>query len=364
MAYVNVNGNSIWVDNPQYDSDGNVYDSGGQRVTGYTPINMEEYQDAAGKANDMGYASVVSAIAKGVNPTDLGLPSNTNLTNYNQATSGIEGIGKVNFDDSGNYIPEGFADPSISGAMPANYPGGFSQWVSDRYATGQAGVESGGLEGVAGYLRGHGYMVPLAAMAAFGGLAAAGAGAAEAGAGAAGAGAGSADAYMASAGLTPGTFEGAAFTMPSTLGSAGYTGMNDYMTQAGLDTGGAYTPTYSSMNDYMAQAGLDAGKFEGAGFQMPGTLSAKDALTYASRLKSLGSLLSGGGGGGGSGTTSQQQVANYLRDLSSPVQTNDYLGQIKMNQTPFFGGNQGTLSGENVYDVSGTSAMANALRKK
>jgi len=298
------------------------------------------------------------AIVGGANAND---PNRTLPVNYSSPSDYGNAEWNKFYEDKGQVAPSLL---QLTQSSPENYEGGFMGWIDDQTAQGNIGNESQGLGGVAGYLRSHGYMVPLAAMAAFGGLAAAGAGAAEAGAGAAGAGAGSADAYMASAGLTPGTFEGAAFTMPSTLGSAGYTGMNDYMTQAGLDTGGAYTPTYSSMNDYMAQAGLDAGKFEGAGFQMPGTLSAKDALTYASRLKSLGSLLSGGGGGGGSGTTSQQQVANYLRDLSAPVQTNDYLGQIKMNQTPFFGGNQGTLSGENVYDVSGTSAMANALRKK
>lgn len=152
------------------------------------------------------------------------------------------------------------------------------------------------------------------------------------------------NAYMAAAGLNPGTFEGAAFAMPELAGAGGYTGMNDYM----------------------SQAGLDAGKFNG--------FVNSDALNYANTAKKLygagnniAKLLGGVGGSGGAagvgGGTSQQQVANYLRGITSPVQTNDYLGQIKMNQNPFLFTSPGqTQASENMYDVSGSN-LANALRK-
>lgn len=202
--------------------------------------------------------------------------------------------------------------------------------------------------GFADWATSNGWMVPLA-------IAGAGVASGALGAGA-GAGAGGMDAYMASAGLNPGTFSGAGFAMPS----AGYASMGDYMAQAGLEPGTGFNPSYASMNDYIAQAGLDAGKFQGANFQMPG-MSLKDALTNANRIKNIGSALSGMSGGGSKGGLDLSKLASLLSGKSQ--ESNDYLGQIKMNQTPFFGTNQGTLSGENVYDVSGTN-LANALRKK
>lgn len=170
--------------------------------------------------------------------------------------------------------------------------------------------------------------------------------AAAAAANAAGVGGAGADAYMASAGLNPGTFEGAAFTLPEFAGSAGY----------------------SSMNDYMNQAGLDAGKFNG--------FTSSDALNYANNARkiygvgnNIAKLLGGVGSSSPSGTsamgnTSQQQIANYLRGITAPVQTNDYLGQIKMNQNPFLFTSPGqTQASEGMYDVSGSN-LANALRKR
>jgi hypothetical protein len=104
----------------------------------------------------------------------------------------------------------------------------------------------------------------FAAMITAGALAPA-AGALEAGA------AGGIDAYMASAGLNPGVFEGAAFALPEFAASVPqYAGINDYMSQAGLDAGtfNKFTPT-NPLTDYMGQAGLEPGAFKGAAFQMP-----------------------------------------------------------------------------------------------
>lgn len=247
------------------------------------------------------------------------------------------------------------------------------------------------LGGVAGFLRTHGYMVPLAAMAVGGGLAAAGAGAAG------GAGAGGMDAYMASAGLNPGTFSGAAFTMPEIAAAPAYTSAADYMSQAGLDAGNftspaftvadtapaytsmddymakagidpntGFTPNYASMNDYMSQAGLDAGTFSGSNFQMPSTFAdlAKYAST-ASKALSTGSTLAkllGGSGNSGSNKSSinPMQLGSLL--AGGTPQTNSFLGQIKANQNPFIFTPAGqTTASEGMYDVSGSN-MAKALR--
>jgi hypothetical protein len=210
--------------------------------------------------------------------------------------------------------------------------------------------------GFADWATSNGWMVPLAMTGAAAASGAFGAGAAAAeGAGTAG----SMDAYMASAGLNPGTFSGAGFTMPG----AGYASMGDYMSQAGLDAGTNFNPSYASMNDYMAQAGLDAGKFQGANFQMPG-MSIKDALTNANRIKNIGSALSGMSGGGPKGGLDLSKLASLLGGKGQ--ESNDFLGQIKMNERPFLFDVPGqTTATEGMYDVSGSNkAIANALRKK
>jgi hypothetical protein len=150
------------------------------------------------------------------------------------------------------------------------------------------------------------------------------------------------NAYMAAAGLNPGTFEGAAFTMPELAGAGGYT----------------------SMNDYMSQAGLDAGKFNG--------FVNSDALNYANTAKKLygaGSNIAkllGGVGGAGGGASGSSGGAN-LSNLANAVRGQNTFVPIGLEQiqpkNPFFGSNQGTLSGEDIYDVSGSN-LANALRKR
>jgi hypothetical protein len=186
-----------------------------------------------------------------------------------------------------------------------------------------------------------------------------------------------ADAYMAAAGLNPGTFEGAAFAMPELAGVSAptYTSPTDYMNQAGLDAGtfNSFTPT-NPLTDYMGQAGLDTGNFEGANFQMPTDTTASDALNAANNarkayglansLAKIGGSNSGattGATGAATGGLTPQQLAKYLYSPTQ-TQTNSFIGQIKGNQTPFFGSNQSALSGQNVYDVSGSN-LANALRK-
>lgn len=210
------------------------------------------------------------------------------------------------------------------------------------------------------------------------------------------------DAYMASAGLTPGVFEGAAFTIPQTLGAAvsyaspadymtqagleagnfsgaefipeiaapTYTSPNDYMSQAGLETGNFTGPAFTSpsanpLTDYMNQAGLETGTFEGPAFQMPASVTPSEVLSAANKARqavgvgsSIAKLL--GGGTGGTGGIDASKLAGLLRPTNTFNPIN--LQQIQP-KNPFFGSNQGTLGGEDIYDVSGVN-MANALRNR
>ena len=94
-------------------------------------------------------------------------------------------------------------------------------------------------------------------------------------------------------------------------------------------------------------------------------LTAADALKYASQAKQalgVGGTLAKLLGGSGTGTGSQKQLASLLGGGSA--QTNDFLGQYKMNENPFTFTSQGqTTASPGMYDVSGSN-LANALRKK
>lgn len=84
-----------------------------------------------------------------------------------------------------------------------------------------------------------------------------------------------------------------------------------------------------------------------------------------SAANSIAKLLSGGSTGTTGATSSAGGItASQLASLLSPkAQTNDFLGQYKMNQNPFTFTTQGqTTASPGMYDVSGSN-MANALRK-
>jgi len=264
------------------------------------------------------------------------------------------------------------AKPLSVGANIPPTPEGmsFSQWLTYLYDNGLAGQDYN--TGFTRHLNDYGYMVPLVAAAAFGGLAAGGAGAAGgASAGGAGAaGAGGIDAYMAGAGLEAGTFGGAGFTAPGaftatelagpTYAEMGYTGLPE----------GGMGPTYGEMGytGLNQQAAINAADAASKG------LTGADALRYANQARqalgvgsTLAKLVGGGGGvatGGKTGGTSQEQIAQYLRGLAAPAQTGPVPYQIKMNQNPFTFDIPGqTKATEGMYDVSGVNPMANALRK-
>ena len=94
-------------------------------------------------------------------------------------------------------------------------------------------------------------------------------------------------------------------------------------------------------------------------------LSASDILNNANRIKNIGQLLSAGSSATKpTATTSNLDLSKLASLLNPKAQTNDFLGQYKMNQNPFTFTSPGqTVASEGMYDVSGYNPMANALRK-
>lgn len=89
--------------------------------------------------------------------------------------------------------------------------------------------------------------------------------------------------------------------------------------------------------------------------------NARTALGTANTIAKLAS----GTTGAKTGTTGSLDLSALANLLRPTAQTNDFLGQYKMNQNPFLFTSPGqSVASEGVYDVSGTNPMANALRKK
>ena len=266
---------------------------------------------------------------------------------------------------------------------PENYPGGFWGYYQHLVDTGQVNNDTQGLGGVAGFLRSHGYMVPLALMTAGAAAAegAAGAGALESGAGglagggfvpAAGSGAnfaidtgatyGLAGAAGAGGGIAGGLGTGAELAGP-TYGELGVTGLPE----------GAAGPTYGEMG----YTGLNQGQAIASADAAAQNAQILDALKTANQVRqgastanSIAKLLSGANTAtkavGSTGATSNTGGLNLnsLASLLNPsAQTSNYVGQIKANQNPFTFTSAGqTLASPGMYDVSGSN-LANALRK-
>jgi hypothetical protein len=142
---------------------------------------------------------------------------------------------------------------------------------------------------------------------------------------------------------------------------------------------GAYPGYLEDIGLQGSSTGLDLGGARGSEMLDSMGLNATStpiANTYsaANRLQNLSKLLSSGaksgvftgttaGANSGMGNTSQEQVANFLRNTTSPSQANNFIGQYKMNQNPFTFISPGqTTASQGMYDVSGLN-LANALRK-
>ena len=111
----------------------------------------------------------------------------------------------------------------------------------------------------------------------------------------------------------------------------------------------------------------------GAGSALTDTLKdvnqARQGLSTASNIaKLLGAVTAGTTAAkaatGATNNTGGLNLSQLASLLAPKTQTNDFLGQYKMNQNPFLFTPQGqTVASEGMYDVSGSNPMANALRK-
>ena len=156
--------------------------------------------------------------------------------------------------------------------------------------------------------------------------------------------------------FTPTAGSGASFTVPSAAGGLmgptyqelGYTGL-----EAG-QMGPTYAELgYTGLNNAEAIAAADAAA---KGF------SAKDILSGANQAQKLAKLLTQGGSQVGRNMgVGSMPVANQM--APQPL-LEQFGGLYRMNQNPFSFGTQGqSVASPNMFDVSGSNPMANALRK-
>ena len=328
----------------------------------------------------------------------------------------------VNMDTNPEYDPA--YHPNLASFAPDSIPVGSEAWyawygdagrvapdlsqtiqtydpaLGGDFFTQNATPADAGEGGLAGFIRGHGYLVPLALMTAGAGLglaggaaAAEGLGGAAAAEGAAGAGALESGAGgLAGGGFVPAAGSGANFAIDTgaTYGLAGAAGAGGGIA-GGLGTGaelagptygelgvtglpeGAAGPTYGEMG----YTGLNQGQAIASADSAAQNAQILDALKTANQVRqgastanSIAKLLSGANTAtkavGSTGATSNTGGLNLnsLASLLNPsAQTSNYVGQIKANQNPFTFTSAGqTLASPGMYDVSGSN-LANALRK-
>lgn len=151
--------------------------------------------------------------------------------------------------------------------------------------------------------------------------------------------------------------------VPSSVGMVGTAGAGSLAgiagSQAAAGLGGSLLGT-GLTPEQLAQ--YEAGALSNTGTSPSDILSAANKARQAvSAGSTIAKLLGGTGGttGGTSGSLDLSKLASALRPTATFNPIN--LQQIQ-SRNPFFGPNQGTLGGEDIYDVSGAN-LANALRK-
>jgi hypothetical protein len=241
-------------------------------------------------------------------------------------------------DQINSLVGGGFSEASTANQQRiANLPSAGSYWRDNLIGTGKVAAMALGAYGLDAAMAAAEAGAATGMVDASGNIIGGGAEGAAYGAGAMGP-------TYAELGYVPGAFTDA---------NLGYTGAAEELGLAGSSSG---------LTDLSGAQG--SAMLESLGLNTSG-MSASDILKYASQAKQVlgtGSSLAKLLGGSGTGTGSQQ-LANSLRSLATPIQTNDFLGQYKMNQNPFTFSSQGqTTASPGMYDVSGSN-MANALRK-
>jgi hypothetical protein len=160
--------------------------------------------------------------------------------------------------------------------------------------------------------------------------------------------------------FTPTAGSGASFTVPSAAGGL----MGPTYAELGVTgvEGGLAGPTYAELgytglNNAEAIAAADAAaKAASTG------ISAKNVLSGANQAQKLAKLLTQGGSQVGRNMgVGSMPIANQI--APQPL-FEQFGGLYRMNQNPFSFGTQGqTVASPNMFDVSGSNPMANALRK-
>lgn len=143
--------------------------------------------------------------------------------------------------------------------------------------------------------------------------------------------------------------------MGGTAGAGSLSGIAGTQAAAGLGSLGAGLTAEQLAAYEAANPGMSASEI------LKTANTAKNALSTAN---SVSKLLSGSGATktGTTGGVDLSKLASLLRPTNVGPTS---FGQIKMNQNPFSWATPGqTVASEDMYDVSGTNPMANALRKR
>ena len=301
-----------------------------------------------------------------------------------------------NAGNGGGYSQQYLDYMSAQGLSPAgSAPGKLQTYDPSKggdFFSQNPSIDTGAGGGLGGFIREHGYMVPLAAMAAFGGAAAMGAGAAEAGGGVVGSTVGTEGAGGLAGGgsFVPAAGSGASFGIDAgaTYGSAGLGAGSAGGTALGTGTDAALMgPTYQELGVTGVEGGMAGPTYGELGYNGLNQGAAIDAANSASTIQSIknglstandvrkaygaiknisGLLTSGSGGNAG------QLLANGLRQGYGGMTSNPW----KYENTPWLPGQ--TTTSNPVYaktglDVSGSgpqnmnmtqsnALMANLLR--
>jgi hypothetical protein len=233
------------------------------------------------------------------------------------------------------------------------------QWQAANRAT------SGNAVGMSGFKD---WIVPLSILAAGAGTAI------GTGALAGGAAAGEAGGALTTSEILGSNFAGSNFAIdPLATYTPGLSGAEIYSnptTQQMIDFANARPDPIQALTELQSMTPTELSTALGSGAGSSFLSSASEALKTANQVRqglgtasSIAKLVSPSTGGA-TGTTGGGANLNQLANLLRPqTQTNDFLGQYKMNQNPFSFTSQGqTAASPGMYDVSGSN-LANALRK-
>jgi hypothetical protein len=159
--------------------------------------------------------------------------------------------------------------------------------------------------------------------------------------------------------FTPTAGSGASFSLPAaTAGTGGLMGPTyGELGVTGVE-GGLAGPTYAELG----YTGLNNAEAIAAADAASKSFSAKDFLSKANQANKLAKLLTQSGSQ--TGRNMMPQNLGFGNQMVQQPMLEQFGGLYRMNQNPFTFATQGqSVASPNMYDVSGSNPMANALRK-